>query len=122
MYIAIMSESEGELSAITGNANNVSLGIGLDLSDIDLPNSETSDNSNAVPIESDDGPQDFTNQLKFIVIGPISRPIEITHRLGDYVIELEYFKLLFTDDMLNNMSVQTNLHAQQCIAKKLDPQ
>ena len=102
-----MSESEGELSDITGNANNVSLGIGFDLSDIDLRDSETSDDSDNTPIESDDsdddGPQDFTNQLKPIVIRPFSGPIGITHGLGDDAIELDYFKLLFTDDMLNDV-------------------
>ena len=121
-----MSESEGELSDITGNANNVSLGIGFDLSDIDLRDSETSDDSDNTPIESDDsdddGPQDFTNQLKPIAIRPFSGPIGITHGLGDDAIELDYFKLLFTDDMLNDMSLQTNLYAQQCIAEKPDPQ
>ena len=92
------------------------------MSDIDLRDSETSDDSDNTPIESDDsdddGPQNFTNQLKPIVIRPFSRPIGITHGLGDDAIELDYFKLLFTDDMLNDMSVQTNLYAQQCYCRE----
>ena len=43
-----------------------------------------------------------------IVIRPFELgPIGITHGFGDDDLKLEYFKLLFSDDMLNNMSVQT---------------
>ena len=63
----------------------------------------------------------FTNELSPIVIQPFTDNAGVTHNLDDTASVMEFFNLLFTDDMLENIVVQTNLYAQQSITVKPDP-
>ena len=63
----------------------------------------------------------FTNELSPIVIQPFTDNARVTHNLDDTASVMEFFNLLFTDDMLENIVVQTNLYAQQSITVKPDP-
>ena len=48
--------------------------------------------------------------LKPVVLQPFTQEIGTNHALDDTAIELDYFCLLFTDDMLEMIVVQTNLY------------
>ena len=107
--------------------------IDFDLSDISVSSEGTVDltdfdslsapdnNNGDVDVHVDDNNNTFSNVLKPVVLQPFTQKIGTNHALDDTAIELDYFCLLFTDDMLEMIVVQTNLYAHQSIAIKPDP-
>lgn len=115
-----MSDTDSEISG--ASCQDDSIDMGFDLSDIQL---SSASEDNTISSDSEDDVQDvpgnvFRDELTPIVLEPFTGPTGLRHLLDDTALELEYFQLLFTDDMLENIVIQTNLYAEQCIANKPD--
>ena len=113
-----MSTSEND--TIMDNCDDSSSDISM-LSDSDS-DSDSNNNSQPQPVAlSVQNNNAFTAVLSPIVVQPFTETTGVTHNLDATASEMDFFNLLFTDDMLENIVVQTNLYARQSIAVKPDP-
>ena len=116
---------------VTNDGDIANVDVDFDLSDISVSSEGTVDltdfdslsapDNGDVDVHVDDNNNTFSNVLKPVVLQPFTQEIGTNHALDDTAIELDYFCLLFTDDMLEMIVVQTNLYAHQSIAIKPDP-
>ena len=112
------ADNDGILDDSSSDISMGSLDTATD-TDNDNQNDGSSDSEERQP-GREDGTA-FSDSLSPIVIQPFTASSGVTHSLDDMATEMDFFNLLYTDDMLENMVVQTNLYAQQCGVLNPDP-
>ena len=88
----------------------------------DLYNSSEPSDSDDSDNEVYDGDIVFSDELRDITVKPfVPYPAQLQHNI-DFATgrEIDYFKLFWNDDMIDNMVTQTNLYAEQLISESPD--